>query len=65
MHACKSDINNKKNKKKGKEEEENYPPRYIFSANMNEPMMATMIIIKGLKAVAKTGPFFFITNPWT
>jgi hypothetical protein len=32
---------------------------------MKEPMMATMIIIKGLKAVAKTGPFFFITIPWT
>ena len=27
--------------------------------------MATMIIIKGLKAVANTGPLDFITNPWT
>lgn len=30
---------------------------------MKEPMIATMIIIKGLKAVTKTGPVFFITSP--
>jgi len=28
-------------------------------------MTAEMIIIKGLKEVAKTGPFFSITNPCT
>lgn len=43
----------------------NYPPRKIFSARMKEPMTATMIIIKGLKAVANTGPLFFITSPCT
>lgn len=37
----------------------------MFSARMKEPMIATIIIIKGLKAVAKTGPLFFITSPCT
>lgn len=42
---------------------DDYPPRKIFSAKMKDPMIATMIIIRGLKAVAKTGPLFFITIP--
>jgi len=44
---------------------ENYLPRNICSAKMKEPMIATMIIIKGLKAVANTGPLVFITSPCT
>lgn len=42
-----------------------YPPRKIFSAKTKEPMTATITIIKGLKAVANTGPLFFITIPCT
>lgn len=40
-----------------------YPPRKMCSARIKEPIMATMIIMRGLNAVAKTGPFFLITNP--
>uniref|UniRef100_A0A0A9HKI9 Uncharacterized protein n=1 Tax=Arundo donax TaxID=35708 RepID=A0A0A9HKI9_ARUDO len=37
----------------------------MFSARMKEPMMATMIIMRGLKAEAKTGPRIWITRACT
>lgn len=63
MHACKKEK--MKPQKKKIYIYINYLPRKIFSAKIKEPMIATMIIIKGLKAVANTGPLFFITSPCT
>lgn len=42
-----------------------YLPRWSCSREMREPKAATMIMQRGLKAVAKTGPLIFITTPCT
>ena len=41
-----------------------YLPKNIISAKMKELMIATRIMLKGLNAVTKTGPFVCITTPW-
>jgi hypothetical protein len=38
-------------------------PKYMFSLSMKEAMIATRIMVRGLKAVTKTGPLSFIITP--
>lgn len=37
-------------------------PKYMVSERMKEPIIATRIVLRGVKAVTKTGPLSFITS---
>ena len=44
-------------------ENDTHLPRYKTSANIKVLKMATMTILRGLKAVTNTGPLLFIIIP--